>query len=216
MKITPAIIDTYQRLYVGLAVLPSHQGELRAALQGIIAQAEVYRVVESKTRVPWWLIGAIHYREADCNFSHDLAEGAPLPYGVNWEDSAVSALQASPAFSRSRKWTWDKIWQACYFIEAYNGFGYQLYHPETPSPYLWAGTNRARLGKYVADGKFDPKATDLQIGAMALIHALAESHAEFMPRLYMEPGIDDPGECEFCGDPIGSCKCGKKLDTPCK
>jgi hypothetical protein len=41
-----------------------------------------------------------------------------------------------------------------------------------PSPYLWAGTNQYRIGKYVADGKYDPKHVDTQPGCAGLLMAM--------------------------------------------
>jgi lysozyme family protein len=41
-----------------------------------------------------------------------------------------------------------------------------------PSPYLWAGTDIYRSGKYVADGRVDPDAVSKSIGAAAILKAL--------------------------------------------
>jgi hypothetical protein len=42
------------------------------------------------------------------------------------------------------------------------------------SPYLWAGTSHQQIGKYVADGKFDPGVTDRQPGVMPIIARVLE------------------------------------------
>jgi len=70
--------------------------------------------------------------------------------------------------------SWDR-WDVAgmlFQLERFNGWGYRLYHPETLSPYLWAGTSHYRSGKYVADGKWSPTAVSRQIGAVALLRCM--------------------------------------------
>ena len=61
-------------------------------------------------------------------------------------------------------------------LETYNGIGYAA--RGVPSPYLWAGTNQYRAGKYVRDGVYDPGKVDPQLGCAALIIALMELDSE--------------------------------------
>ena len=55
-------------------------------------------------------------------------------------------------------------------LEQYNGLGYAA--RGLPSPYLWAGTDQYRAGKYVRDGVYDFHAVDSQAGCAGLLLAL--------------------------------------------
>ena len=57
----------------------------------------------------------------------------------------------------------------------YNGTGYQRFHPDTPTPYLWSWTTLYTRGKYVADGRWDPWAVSQQCGAAAILRQLREA-----------------------------------------
>src|SRR5262249_23634365 len=43
-----------------------------------------------------------------------------------------------------------------------------------PSPYVWASTDQYIRGKYIADGHYDPNATDHQLGCAALLNRMAQ------------------------------------------
>lgn len=58
-------------------------------------------------------------------------------------------------------------------LEMYNGLGY--YRKGIPSPYIWAGTDQYKKGKYVRDGVFDPEVVDKQLGVAGLIMCLDEA-----------------------------------------
>jgi hypothetical protein len=45
---------------------------------------------------------------------------------------------------------------------------------DLPSPYVWAGTDQYKTGKYVADGRFDPNVVDSQLGCAGMLLAMAE------------------------------------------
>src|SRR5215469_15940606 len=62
-----------------------------------------------------------------------------------------------------------------YRLEAYNGFGYRIRHPEVLTPYLWSYSNHYVSGKYVADGTFSASAISNQCGAAVLLRRMAES-----------------------------------------
>ena len=55
-------------------------------------------------------------------------------------------------------------------LEAYNGFGYR--RSGRSSPYLWSFSNLFTSGKFVADGRFDPKAKSQQCGAAVMLKLL--------------------------------------------
>jgi lysozyme family protein len=69
---------------------------------------------------------------------------------------------------------WMSLGEALQAIERYNGLGYQKYHPDTPSPYLWAGTTAYARGKYVADRKWSEVAVDRQLGCAAILKRMEE------------------------------------------
>ncbi len=139
-----------------------------------------YDAVSAKTGIPARLIAALHWRESSGNFETYLHQGDPLgkpavheptdiPIFYKWEDAAVHALQQKKGVQTDLGMTaetTDKAAMATY-SEYYNGLGYHL--KGQPSPYVFAGTNQYKSGKYVADGKYDPQAKDRQNGVMSLI-----------------------------------------------
>lgn len=144
-----------------------------------ITHQEIYTDVERKTRVPWWVVAALHARESDQDFSKHLHNGDPLtartvhvPSGrpaqgsppFTWQQSAIDAL--------ADRW-WPQLWclsSALEFCERYNGLGYQK--RGVMSPYLWSWTSGYQSGLYVADGTFDPKAVSKQPGVAAIFKTL--------------------------------------------
>lgn len=142
-----------------------------------------YETVSAKTGVPWPVIACIHNMECGLSFKLGLYCGDPLtartrnePKGMpkagappfQWEAVAVDALQ----YDRLDREAWNAIAQTLQNIEAYNGTGYQKYHPETPTPYLWSWTNVYTRGKYVADGKWSPTAVSAQCGVVPILKVL--------------------------------------------
>jgi len=145
-----------------------------------------YQAVEAKTGVPWPIVAVIHERESSQDWKASLAQGDPWnrisvhvpagrgPFG-SWEAAAIDALVKCPPFlARHKDWS---IAGALTALETYNGIGYAA--RGTPSPYLWAGTDQYRSGKYVRDGVYDPSRVDAQLGCAAMIMAL----------MALDPGI---------------------------
>jgi lysozyme family protein len=138
-----------------------------------------YRAVEQRTGVPWPFIAVAHERESGQNWAGSLAQGDPwnqvsthVPAGRgpfrSWEEAAVDALvNCAPFAARNRDWS---IGGTLTMLEMYNGTGYA--NRGLPSPYLWAGTDQYRSGKYVRDGVFDPNAVDQQLGCAGLLLAM--------------------------------------------
>jgi lysozyme family protein len=145
----------------------------------LFAAKSRYQAVEERTGVPWFVIAVIHERESSQNWSRSLAQGDPwnavsthVPAGrgpfLSWEEAAIDALEeCAPYLGRRKDWSLAGVLVA---LEMYNGLGY--FNRGVPSPYLWAGTDQYKAGKYVADGKYDPNAVDQQMGCAALILAL--------------------------------------------
>jgi len=144
-----------------------------------------YRTIEKASDVPSPVIFVLHGRESTWSFKHHLHEGSPLtgrtkyvPKGrpltgtppFTFEESAIDALN----YDKMGLKNWRSLGDSLQAIEAYNGLGYQKYHPETPSPYLWAGTSLYTSGKYVADGKWSATAKDKQLGCAAILLRMRE------------------------------------------
>lgn len=152
----------------------------------LLSGRERYEIVSSITKVPWYVIGAIHAKESSCDFRGILHNGEKIigtgaltrlvPKGrgpfVSWEGAAVDALRLLK-FDQHSSWTIEECLQRG---ERYNGLGYLKHHPEENSPYLWACTSiNDDHGKYVSDGKFDPNApTNKHPGFAAILKWLAK------------------------------------------
>jgi lysozyme family protein len=138
-----------------------------------------YQVVSAKTGVPWPVIAVIHERECSQDWTRSLAQGDPwdrvsvhVPAGrgpfKSWEDAAVDALNdCAPYAGRNKDWSIGALLTK---LEEYNGLGYAA--RGVPSPYVWAGTDQYRSGKYVRDGVYDPNVIDSQAGCAGLLMAM--------------------------------------------
>jgi lysozyme family protein len=141
-----------------------------------------YAEVSAKTGIPQIIIAASFEREASSNFSLSPAQGDPwnrrsvhVPRGrgpfINWTASAIDAyhLDHLDAIGASN-WSWERV---CFEEELFNGFGPRMHGRH--SGYLWAGTNAyASGGKYVADGVWNPHATDQQLGVIPVMYRMVK------------------------------------------
>jgi lysozyme family protein len=147
--------------------------------ESLVAAKRRYLSVEARTGVPWPFIAVTHEREASQRWDTQLGQGDPLnrvsthvPKGrgpfSTWEDGACDALvNCAPFAARNRDWSIGGILT---MLEQYNGLGY--FRRGVPSPYIWAGTDQYRSGKYVADGVYDPDYVDRQPGCAGLLKAM--------------------------------------------
>ena len=138
-----------------------------------------YQAVAAKTGVPWAVIAVIHERESSQDWAASLAQGDPwnrvsvhVPKGrgpfKSWEEAAIDALLSCPPFAaRNKDWS---IGGTLALLETYNGTGYAK--RGMPSPYIWAGTDQYKSGKYIRDGVFDPDVVDSQLGCAGLLMAM--------------------------------------------
>jgi lysozyme family protein len=147
-------------------------------------RAGFYDFVEAKTGVPWYVVGALDCRESDFDHQAYLGNGDPLnkpthdvPRGrgpfPNWSTGAVDALILGGWDKLPPGGHWDIV-TALIKLESFNGEGYA--HMGLPSPYVWAGTNIEKPGKYTSDGHFDPHAIDHQPGCAAILLTLRDLH----------------------------------------
>ena len=157
---------------------------INAQAAKIEAHRERYESVSKATGVPWDVIGVIHYRESSGDFKGVLHNGQKIigsgkkttivPKGrgpfSTWEEAAIDALVVCPPYAAKNK-DWS-IGGTLDILEKYNGLGYR--NKGLPSPYLWAGTDQYKTGKYVADGKYDPTHVDQQLGVAALLMRLRD------------------------------------------
>lgn len=183
MTIPADLRAEYQRLYASCQVKPDRSTEFYGIIERIRSNAGRYANVGYLTRVPWFVIAAIHSLESSGSWSTHLHNGDPLtertthvPRGrpasgsppFSWEDSAVDALTMQK-LDRWRDWS---LSGCLYVLERYNGMGYRK--RGVPSPYLWGGSHHARPGKYVADGEWSATAESKQIGAAVILRGLED------------------------------------------
>lgn len=174
--------NNYISLFNNMVVNPSALPVINNIINKIAAGKYRYQEVESITGVPWFFIGVIHSMEANNDFTRHLHNGDPLwaktthvprgrPIGIppfTWKDSAVDALKYM-GFDQVTDWTVPNM---LYLFEKYNGFGYR--DRGINSPYLWSFSNLYTSGKYVADGKYDPKAVSKQVGAGVILKTVMQ------------------------------------------
>ena len=165
----PELKGYYTNLCRTAGIQDPRQAEISRIASKIIQNKDRYIEVQQRTNVPWFIIGALHYREeANLNFLGHLHNGDNLlmltvhvppnrpkqrpwpPQGENlrqiWSYSAVDALNEFP---KLKPWSLQKV---CYAMEEYNGFGCYYHHINTP--YLWNYTNQYSQGGYIGDGDY--------------------------------------------------------------
>tara|TARA_R110002020_G_C16308067_1_gene773592 strand:+ start:1015 stop:1662 length:648 start_codon:yes stop_codon:yes gene_type:complete len=160
-------------------VRPSQQRKVAKVVDRIMRNIDRYKLVDSKTNVPWYVLSGLHNMESSGSFRHHLHEGSPLygrtkcfPKGrpktgsppFTWEESAIDAI----TYDKLGKVDWGQLDDTLYACERYNGTGYLRYHKSTPSPYLWATTTIEKPGKYISDGKWSSTARSKQVGVAAI------------------------------------------------
>jgi lysozyme family protein len=172
--------------------LPTHQNELTKAAKIIISPEarSRYKEVSALTAdpiIPWYVIGALHYREANLNFLGHLHNGDPLgrktiqvpkgrpkgpwppnPYDTRaaWRQSAVDALGELKSIT-----SW-KTEQMLYGFEKYNGFGFRWHG--VPSAYVWNYSQFYTHGGFPHDNQWDDHYVSRQAGLAPLIKMLVE------------------------------------------
>lgn len=144
-----------------------------------------YATVSEQTNLPPELVAALHFRESSGDFGTYLHQGDPLgkqavnhpsdiPIFHEWEPGAEHALndrykkriQSDLGITKD---TTDLASIAAY-AEYYNGLGY--HNKGRNSPYVYAGTDQYKGGKYVADGRYSSRAWDQQPGVLAMVQTL--------------------------------------------
>lgn len=162
---------------------PARVNTARAVARKLVAPGAKSRYMGIASRIeklghyiPWWVIGLIHDRECrktrsgDLSWTCNIGQGSPFnvksrvkPYNGpfnSFEEAAVAALvYENPKAALNKDWS---AGGTLTILERYNGLGYAK--KGRPSPYIWAGSDQYKKGKYVADGVYDPNAVDAQLG----------------------------------------------------
>lgn len=158
-----------------------------------------YTALQLRTRIPAPFIGALDYRESNCNPRLGLGQGDPwnevsehVPRGcgpfASWLDAGLFYAHYDHLDDNSAPWS---LAYECWKGEIWNGLGYH-YHG-VPSPYLFGGTNIQVRGKFTSDGHFDRNEMDQQLGIMPIIVRLEELRPEFvLPFTSDAPSIEPP------------------------
>ncbi len=171
--------DLRVQRFLNAEVKKQYIPQVDKVVRRILLNQKLYKCVDSRTDVPWYVIASLHNMESGGSFKHHLHEGSPLygrtrwvPKGrpktsappFTWVESAQDALSYDKMGQKRWAYLFDTLWA----VEGYNGTGYWRYHRSTPSPYLYAKTSIEKPGKYVSDGKWSSTARSKQIGVAAI------------------------------------------------
>ena len=185
-RFTQALREEYESLFARLAIRPERRSQV-ASIQARISDPSAvrkYAEVETKTGVPWFVVGIIHNLESSLRFDRHLHNGDPLtartvqvprnrPKGnppFEWFDSAADALMMK-GLHRRTDWSIPGI---AFVLEQFNGFGYRNNHPHVKSPYLWSFSNVYTQGKYIRDGVFSDAAVSEQCGGLVMLRHMMD------------------------------------------
>jgi lysozyme family protein len=198
---TTKIEEEYSLLARRAQISPDKLPELARVARFIASPEPKRRYLEVQSdlmnRVPWYIVGALHYREASLNFMGHLHNGDPLlqqtvhvpehqppapwpPLGVTdlkqlWRLSAKNALARfasimTASLAGSTAVAALTVQRMLYGFESYNGFGCRAFN--VPSPYLWNYTDNYKAGGFPRDHVFDPNYKSKQAGLFAIIKQL--------------------------------------------
>lgn len=187
----------YQTKFSNMVIDSSRTDEINWYCSKILSERSQYELVEMQTNVPWYVVAIIHGLEAGFDFSSCLHNGQPwnkkttmVPRGrgpwKSWTDAAVDAVK----YDGLDLIDYDCIEKCLYVFEKYNGFGYQMRH--VPSPYLYAGSNQYRSGKFVEipflPSRYSASTVSKQIGAAVILKRLIQSgHVNFDRTVAADP-----------------------------
>lgn len=167
----------YANLYSRATIKPERLAAARKIAAKLTANRLRYEAIAVSIGCPWWFIAVLHQMESDANFATYLGNGQRLdrvttivPKGrgpfKTFEAGALDALRIMK-MHEVKDWS---IERCLYEIERFNGFGY--ISKGINSPYVWSFTNLYAAGKFVSDGRYDPRAVSTQCGAAAILKCL--------------------------------------------
>ncbi|MGI5861474.1 MAG: hypothetical protein ACOX6T_05385 [Myxococcales bacterium] len=175
--------DFARRIAAGFEIDPNYSSQISATMKRIADRMPYIDEIARQADLPRELVAAIWFRESSSMptdvYLHNgekLGKTTTLvPKGIyfgkdQFVEAAVHALNMKSSIKKSLGLHYGSTDFAAMaaFSEAYNGFGYRLYHDCT-SAYVAAGTSLYEGGRYVADGKFDPNSWDQRPGTLALM-----------------------------------------------
>lgn len=192
-ELTEDLRKEYNDLFSSMVVRPERFAYVDGIIGSVIVSHKAtLKLVEERTGVPYFIVGAIQTRESGLDYSRHLHNGDPLtartvhvPAGrpkmgnppFTWQASAIDALTM---FGWNAHTDWS-ISGCLFLLESYNGFGYRNHGIH--SPYLWSFSNHYARGKYVRDGVYDSNAVDMQIGTAVILRRMAEMGLASFPDL---------------------------------
>lgn len=173
-----SLADEYNRMFKELILAVENQ-KVDGIVDKVIANKVRYSEIESRTGVPWFFVGVVHYLENGLDFQKYLSNNDPLtavtvhvPKGrgpfATWEDGASDALRISGLIGAT-DWSIARI---LFRLEAWNGFGYR--RRQVNSPFLWNCASYYTTGYFVSDGAFDPAAIPERCGGAVLLKRLMD------------------------------------------
>lgn len=177
--------DEYAAFFASARLRPEHGESAEFHLAMMRKARPRYLAIAKRANVPWEFIATIHALEASFNFRAHLHNGdhplhqrtRQVPSGrpsvwlppSDWDSSAIDALRVM-GFTDQSDWSIPRM---LHRHEAYNGFGYR--RRGLISPYLWSFSDHYERGKFVADGRYDPRARSQQCGAAMMLRLLADA-----------------------------------------
>lgn len=156
-----------------------------------------YINVAKSADIPVYLVGALHWRESNGDFTTYLSNGDKLGNATykngdsnngsilpsntpntitftldQWDLAAIYALNQvqNNKVTLNISLSTTDINVLCYYSEMYNGLGYMK--RGLPSPYILSGTTGYKKGKYIADSNYDSNAIDSQVGILPMLRAI--------------------------------------------
>ena len=103
MPLTPEQTELgNHRMWDRAQIKPDKIAQARKIARAIIANRAAYAAVERATGVPWFMIGALHCRESDMNFSTHLHNG-DSPQAAHLSRPRRQAEAGPPAVSVVRE-----------------------------------------------------------------------------------------------------------------
>ena len=166
----------------------SQTNDLEAFLDNWKENKDRYEAVAKAADLPPELVAAIHWRESTADFSTYLHQGDPLgkpavheptniPVFSDWDAAAAHALDSKSYVAEQLNIdnSTQEMAALATYAEYYNGLGYS--YRDKPSPYVWAGTDQYKRGKYVSDGRYSKWTKDTQLGVVLMIQGIRDLEA---------------------------------------
>lgn len=188
----------YEKMIAGMVV--TRPDAVAEAVRRVETSLAFYVDLAAAVNVPAVVIGAIDYREDNCDPSRGIGQGD------RWDRKSVNVPRGCGPFA-SRKaadifyirydhldrppvsYAEGGLAVGCFEQEGYNGWGYAAHGIR--SPYIAGGTNFQQRGKYTSDGHWDPDHMDEQVGTLPIMVELIKRHPElaFGVPIVAAPGI---------------------------